>query len=676
MVRTVAGAMAGAVAVAVLAAGCSSGEPRGAPSTTTTTVEAPATTAAPPPVEAKAAPAGTLALARFSSCSSLLRHFKREALKIVTPYGLRGAYFAEGLAGAVNARRATADSGAGRDTAMGAAVGEAAAAPAGGAGKADGFSTTNIQEAGVDEPDVLKSDGRRLVTLTRGRLVVVDITGSAPRLLGSLAVPPETSPSELLLAGDRVVLLGHGWGRAVVGGDMAVSDVIGPTPATSTVTVVDIGDSSAPKVVATLRLDGQYVSARLAGGVVRLVVQSGVKGPDFSVPTGVRDEARLLAENRAAIRRSGVDDWLPTYTLDRPGQASVTAPLAPCSAVLRPKAPAGLGTVSVLTVDPADPKPGNPACVVGGGGIVYAGPQHLYVATERLPEEGKGVGLGATTTQLHRFAIPGRDPAVYVASGDVPGTVLNQFSLSELDGRLRIATTVRKSGGQTESIVQVLEARDGRLVTVGRLGNLGHQGETIHSVRFIGSRGYVVTFRQTDPLYVIDLEDPRNPRLRGELQIPGFSSYLHPLSESVLLGVGQGPGERGGQGLQLSLFDVRDPARPVRTDNRVFDNTWSDAQNDHHAFLWWAPANRLVVPVSEHKDDKPFLGAMVVDVDPGKGFGAVHRVGHAGHAAAGSDIPAPIHRAMVAGSRLLTLSELGVQVNDLATLAEQAWLGW
>ena len=627
-----------AVSVALLVGGCSAGEDRAVAPIVTVPLppeQATSTTAAP----ATAAPSkGATALTKFASCSSLLRHFKREALKLVTPYGL--SEHTQAFPQAVNGvARATSGSGmATEGLAAGASTDNAAT------GAPPSYSGTNVQEAGVDEPDLMKSDGRRLVTVARGVLTVVDIGAAAPRISGTLPLPGDSAPTELLLSGDRAVVFGVAWEERP----------------SSTVRIVDLADPSKPAIVATLRMEGNYVSARLAGGVVRLVVEHGLKGPRFAFPDEPvlpEDVDHLVARNKAAIQRSRVEDWLPTYTLERPGRAPLTEPLAPCAAVLRPKAFAGLGTVSVLTLDPADPAPANPACVLGGGHLVYAGPDNLYVATERWQ-------VAAGSTELHRFAIPGAEPATYVASGEVEVTVLNQFSMSELDGRLRVATTVQTPRGGTENVVHVLEAHGGRLVSIGRLGGLGHEGETIHSVRFMGTKGYVVTFRQTDPLYVIDLHDPRHPQLRGELQVPGFSSYLHPLSDSVLLGVGRGPGSQGGQGLQLSLFDVRDPARPVRIANQVFEQAHSPAEHDHHAFLWWAPAGRLVVPV--HRSDGVLRSrVLVVDVDPAKGFTAVNYLEHAG-----------VQRSMVSGPRLLTLSDTGLMTYDLASLAQQAWLAW
>ena len=182
----------------------------------------------------------------------------------------------------------------------------------------------------------------------------------------------------------------------------------------------------------------------------------------------------------------------------------------------------------------------------------------------------------------------------------MPGYLLNQWSLSEHEGTLRAATTSMppwNSGARSESAVRTLQERDGRLVQVGAVGGLG-KGERIYAVRYIGDTGFVVTFRQVDPLYTLDLSDPAKPRVVGELKVPGYSAYLHPVGDGLLLGVGQDATEEGRRtGVQLSLFDVSDLAKPVRLDQYAVGATRrTPVEEDHQAFLWWAPERLAVIP--------------------------------------------------------------------------------
>ena len=303
------------------------------------------------------------------------------------------------------------------------------------------------------------------------------------------------------------------------------------------------------------------------------------------------------------------------------------------------------------------------------------------------------------TTQIHKFDTSSASQTTYRGSGTVIGQTLNQFSMSELDGKLRIATTeaglrlvggdaVVDNGGQSQSYVTVLEERDGKLQQLGQVGGLG-TGERIFAVRFIGTTAYVVTFKQTDPLYTIDLSDPAAPRVAGELKIAGYSAYLHPIGDNLLIGVGQDATEQGRtKGLQVSLFDVSDPASPRRIQNAVLPGANSDAEWDHHAFLWWPAKSLAVVPfqlfapavatvgtaggappagVPEYPG--PVTGALGMHVTR-DGISEAGRVIHPGE----PQFSGGVHRSLVVGDTLFTLSDGGIKASGLDDLTERAWL--
>lgn len=643
----------------------------------------------PPPFGAAAALAGG-ALQPFSSCDALLQYVKANAPTY--PGSAMGGFAVDAATAGGAIEEGIAESGAsGRmsTTTMPSPTTAAARRLTKAGDSADvaddsGFSTTNVQEKDVDEPDLVKTDGRRMVVLAGATLNILDVTSSEPKLLGSYDFAFDGPVHhELLLVGDRVVAFGGGFHRGL-GDDVGRRSSYSPMISSSGMTVLDIADPAKPKRVATMTFEGRYVSARLANGVVRLVVHAAPKGPEIAYDN--LDHSQLESAYRAAVERSTVEDWLPTYTLERPGEAQKTEPLAPCASVLHAKDFAGMSTVSVLTVDPDDPQPANPACVLGAGETVYASLDSLVVATSSWQTGTEAVRPGAvvttvgnapiapvsagtTGTDLHQFSIKGAGAAAYQASGRVEGTLLNQFAMSEHEGRLRLATTVFGPTG-TDNVLHVLERKDAKLEVVGRLAGLGHEMESIHSVRFVGDRAYIVTFRRTDPLYVINLSDPRHPVKEGELEVPGFSSYLHPLSETSLLGVGQAPAESGGQGLQVSLFDVSDPARPVRIDNIVFPNAYSAAQQEHHAFTWWPKTGQLFLPISE----SAYGGVIAIEVEPSSGFGTKTRVAHASVTNGAPYIS--VMRTVVVGSRLLSVADIGLLTSGLPGLQPQSWLAW
>ncbi|HLU40893.1 MAG TPA: beta-propeller domain-containing protein, partial [Microthrixaceae bacterium] len=241
--------------------------------------------------------------------------------------------------------------------------------------------------------------------------------------------------------------------------------------------------------------------------------------------------------------------------------------------------------------------------------------------------------------------------ATHTGSGVAPGRLLNQFSLSEREGALRVVTTV--DGGPTgmSGRLTVLDTEGDTLDAIGHLDGLG-PGEEVKSVRFVGDLGYVVTFRTTDPLYALDLSDARNPRLLGELKIPGFSQYLHPVGDGLLLGVGRDADPRTGMttGLKVSLFDVRDPAAMAELDQLVLPGASSPVGDDHRAFLWDAGRDQAVVPVDLGGGSGP---ALVLRVSGRR----LERVAELRHGDAVGVTPL---RAFVVDGDLWTLSRLGL----------------
>ncbi|CAN5860050.1 hypothetical protein BH24ACT3_BH24ACT3_11840 [soil metagenome] len=625
-------------------------------------------TAGPPALAARP----VAALRPAEDCADLLGWFREQAEERVSPYGLTQG------PGADETLFRAGDSTAQMDAAAPAAGAERQAT----AEDAGGFSTTNVQEEGVDEADRVKSDGQRLLVLHGDRLSVLNIADGPPRLAGSVTVPP--SSTDLLMSGERALVIG---GDATdelpnVGGDVGSSPV--SPVATVQLTEIDLSDQSQPAVRGSISIDGSYVSARRTGENVRLVIRSGPSSIPFVEPAfggGPGAEAAATEANEAAIASSTIEDWLPAQrpvdSLGRPAGAEQTA--VNCDSVHHPDDVADTSLVSVLTVDLSEPLAvDDGAAVAGGAETVYASAEHLYVASVRWPTVGAGdwsFGPGPATTEVHRFAIGGDQPAAYQASGAVEGTVLNQFALSEHQGDLRVATTTN-SFGPTEALTSesglTVLRRDGeRLEAVGRVSGLGPT-EEIRSVRFLGETAYVVTFRQTDPLYVLDLSDPTEPTVTGELKIPGYSAYLHPVADGRLLGVGQDADETGRvRGAQVSLFDVSDPSRPERIDQMdLGPETYSSVESDHRSFLWWAPEGLAVVPVESYGIEDTG-GARVLRVEGDTLVDAATVRPTDSPVTGGMTL---VDRSLVIGERLLTVSAGGVQANDLATLAPEVWV--
>jgi uncharacterized secreted protein with C-terminal beta-propeller domain len=271
--------------------------------------------------------------------------------------------------------------------------------------------------------------------------------------------------------------------------------------------------------------------------------------------------------------------------------------------------------------------------------------------------------MDGTTTQIHLFDTPADGMPRYVASGTVSGHLLGQFALDEYQGDLRVATTSLPTQTPTamQSQVSVFAVRGDRLVRVGEVGGLG-RGETIRAVRFIGPLGYVVTFRQTDPLYVVDLSRPESPAVAGELKMPGYSAYLHPIGDGLLLGLGQNADADGQQlGLQLSLFDVADPAHPRRLDRVELPGAHAEAEDDHHAFTY--AGGLALAPFSQTRVDDEGGGVLAVRVHDDR-LGAPVTL----HAVTEAPLDSAPMRTLVVDGFVYTVTSAGVAVHDADTL--------
>jgi uncharacterized secreted protein with C-terminal beta-propeller domain len=618
-------------------------------------------------------------LERFTDCNAVTKTLRTEALRYVGPYGLPG----NGPVTYATAEGVASDKMA--------AAAPAAAAPQAGVD----YSTTNVQEQGVDEPDLTQTDGRRIFAVANATLHAAVIDGDTPRLVGALHL--NSGDAQLLLEGDRLIVVGSdtttsGGPVEPMGKGLAMLTPIAYSEKTL-VQVVDVSNPSAMRVTATLHLHGTYISARAVKGIVRIVVRNSSPNIAFATPSdpGPATTQRALDTNRSIVSSAGIDKWIPRYSLSTPKGAS-SGPLSSCSTTYAPQVFSGLSTVTVVTVDRADPTPRDGSTVVGGGETVYASRDALYVTEQKWDQPipyavSKDGGVSAPAivvpantaeTQIHKFDITGRT-ARYLASGIVKGTVLNSYALSELDGVLRIATTTNGYRSSSSSSVTTFGQHGTTLVPLGSVGGLG-AGEQIRGVRFIGNAAYVVTFRQTDPLYVVDLSHPSAPKVVGELKIPGFSAYLHPVGDSLLLGIGEVADAQGHVhddqghwfGTKVSLFDVHDPAHPTEIATHVVPGGQSAVEQEPHAFLWWAPRKLAVIPISSY-DASSFHGAVGMHVDPT--ISEVGRIPDPDTTPQGFYDPG-IQRTFVVGDRVYALSATGLGSYDIASLARRAWLGF
>jgi Beta propeller domain len=510
------------------------------------------------------APSATAAeLEPFSGCEELREWYVEQALPEVGPWGFGGVW-AWGYGGDVIAERSNG-------------VAELAA-PDAAADKAVGNSDTgtNVQEAGVDEPDRAKTVGDLVVHLRRGELVVTDVSGSRPDEVGTLALPRRLGAPELLVEGDRILVVGQderGPGGVIPFAGRVITDSIYPATEQNTrLVAVSVADPARPVVESDHTFGGSLLSARDHDGTVRLVLRTGYPTLDFVMPNRDRSRAEATRENRQIVRDSTIDDWLPGVSADQ----GDSEPLLDCTDVRHPREASGFGTISVTTFPITGVDDSTAVGVTAGGDLVYSSTDRLYVGTT---PDGR-------STELHAFALDGTSTS-YVASGTLEGAVRDRWSIDEHDGVVRVAVAHLKRWETVDNGVTLLHEIGDQLVTAGSLRGLGPD-EEIKSVRWFDDLAVLVTFRETDPLYTVDLRDPDRPRKLGELKLPGFSQYLHPVGDDRLLGLGQDADLSGNtRGAQASLFDLSRLARPERVATLdLGDDSELAAAWDPRTFTW------------------------------------------------------------------------------------------
>jgi hypothetical protein len=489
------------------------------------------------------------------------------------------------------------------------------------------YTKTNTQVSGVDEADFVKTNGTHIFVLSGNKLYASKTWPAAEMALAG-TIEVEGYPVDMFLEEEtgRIVVLSHyypsfdhtqavwcEWGCYWWG------------PMTK-VTVIDASDPSALRLIDSYLLKGSYRSSRRIGSSVRLVLSDW-----FGWPEGVRTwpsfegdwekdrgELKRAIErqkelNERLIRAAELDDWLPKGKRILPdGSETVLAP--DCTDFHRSNAPTRLGLATVVSLE-LDRQTIDHTAVLGDVGEIYASKSSLYIASPHWwwwPRAGQ-----TSHTYLHKFDITDPADAIYVASGGVDGYVLNQFAMDEHEGFLRVATTVDSwvedddfgpwGRNETTNRVSVLSERSGALKVIGKTSDVA-KGERIQSARFMGDRGYLVTFEQIDPLFTLDLSQPEQPRIVGELKIPGFSSYLHPLDENHLLAIGVDlPEPRDGRvdwmqrRMKLTIFDVSDFARPVVKHETTVGTAygWSEAAFEHKAFNYFPERGVLAIPFSD-----------------------------------------------------------------------------
>ena len=592
-------------------------------------------------------------------------------------------------------------------------------------------SETNNQVVGVDEADIVKTDGKHLYMVSQGELrIVKSWPAASTAILSSLAV--DGTPKKLFVLGDRLLLYtslprtnsypndpygpygggssGYGSGECTYGYDCVPTGDGHPTR----ITVFDISDRAAPKAVRELDLSSSLLSARRIGSAVHTVVTEPVggsltQGVDYYVnDLDICDSTKLqiyqaykalLAESLKQIAAKTAPELFPSGTDKQAGDAN---PFASCAGFYKASVNDGQQFTSIVSLDINDNAPAQAVTILSRPGVVYASADSLYLAVPRVRTQwGWYEGLDDTkeATSIHKFVLAngtaetkGVTASAYTASGVIKGRILNQFALDEHAEHLRVASTTGHVGGgsNAHNTLTVLAQQGQALKQVGLLDKLAPT-EDIRSVRFDGDKGYVVTFKKTDPLFVLDLAEPTAPKVLGELKIPGFSTYMHKMDDTHLLTIGYDADDQGSfawfTGVMLQIFDVTDPTDPKLKFKHVIGTrgSSSEALTNHLAFTYYAPKNLLALPMTVCEDpsgssggsygmNMTFSGLMVFDVTAAAGFALRGQVEHPmpEYASCGNwwtQASSQVKRSIIIDNYVYSLSDDLLKVNSLDDLS-------
>ena len=481
----------------------------------------------------------------------------------------------------------------------------AAAAPSTGAAKSDSvalapateaggldYSETNVQVKGVDEADIVKTDGSYIYYIAGNQLNILKPDGASTKLVSSTSLSSDDSwwgyNSEMFLLGSRLMIITQSYSTIWI--NDANSNYQTNTDQTSAV-IYDISNPAKPVQVVSLGQSGNYVSSRMIGDYVYLVTSQYIYNP-------VKDTPVTYIPSTS----DGVESKLlqPTdlYVGGNPQNAAYTV----------------IGSINLKSGANFT----SAKAVFGGTSEVYANADHLLLAfgrydSETLPiapdKDGKNVQItnSSSSTDLVLLGLS-EGQITKLASGNVPGNLLNQFAMDEYKNVIRIVTTLDSSvqriytdGVDTyeydNTSANALYTLDLNLKVLGKIENLA-KDEYVKSVRFDGDIGYFVTFRQVDPLFAVDLANAASPRILDTLKIPGFSEYLHVFKDNLLLGIGYNADETTGQmqGVKLSMFDTADKANVKEVATEKVDASWTAVGSNHKAILVDAEKNLIAFP--------------------------------------------------------------------------------
>ena len=441
---------------------------------------------------------------------------------------------------------------------------------------ANDYSKTNTQVQGVDEADIVKTDGTYIYYLTNEKLTIINTeNASQMKEMSTIKFDETFTPEEIFLNNDKIIVIGKRYEYDKTERKIGIDeDYLYPNYMDKTYTsakLYNVKDKINPTLERTVEVEGDYLTARMIGSNVYIASNK------YMYYAYICNTYKSTELNE--------DDFKPHY-LDTATSNETKSINFDCIYYIPEFEDTNY--LNIVAFNITNNQEANVESYLGAGEEIYASKENLYVTKTKYDYERKN--KTSITTEIYKFNLNNAN-CTFAKAGDVPGSVLNQFSMDECNGYFRIATTDSTSWN-SESNTNNLYVLNENLETIGKIEGLA-KGERIYSVRFMGNRAYMVTFVETDPLFVIDLSNPTTPTVLGELKIPGYSKYLHPYDETHLIGIGEdtevvnyGYGDRVvTNGMKMAMFDVTDPNNPQELYNVKIGEkgTYSELLYNHKA---------------------------------------------------------------------------------------------
>ncbi|HEY5562444.1 MAG TPA: beta-propeller domain-containing protein [Clostridiaceae bacterium] len=547
------------------------------------------------------------------------------------------------------------------------------------------YSQTNLQVKGVDEGDIVKTDGAYIYELSNSKLQIVTATPTSMAIVKEVKYSDDFQPTELYLKDNKLIVIGTNQ-IPFVNSDKAKQNVDSknfPKTVLGTKAIIyDIEDKSNIKNIKEVEIGGNYTSSRLIDNELYMVAN---QNNNFYYPIIAKkdyspDNVRILSvqpvyKDNSKDKTYKLLDYDKIYYMPNDIEANY------------------INTASINLNNISEEV--KISATLGYGNNVYVDDKNMYIAGNSYNSSKEG--SYTVKTKIYKFSL-GKGNVTSVGIGEVPGTILNQFSMDEYDNYFRIATTQVTVGDLTNNVYIL----DDKLNLVGSVTKIAN-GEKIYSTRFIGNKLYMVTFKNTDPLFVVDLANVREPKILGELKIPGFSNYLEPYDENHIIGFGKdaedqtiisqntitqssdGNSAAGNpvdstismsKGFKMALFDISDVTKPILEFSVSLGDhgTYSEILNNHKALLFSKEKNIIAFPITimETKDNysskEVFQGAYVYSLDLNKGFNLRGTITHKADGI--KDYSADIQRILYIKDDLYTLSNSYIKANSIMDLTE------